>query len=104
MFLHLSVILFAGGRGMNGMEVCMAGGMCGRRDGHCSGRYTSYWNVFLFTMEVILSHWSFSVIHKFVNVGILYYLNLKIKIDMIVSNKRTVLKYNEKCRSRHIVL
>ena len=35
------------------MGVCMAGGMhvrgcvCGRRDGHCSGRYASYWNAFL---------------------------------------------------------
>ena len=27
---------------------CMAGGMRGRRDGHCSGRYASYWNAFLF--------------------------------------------------------
>ena len=26
---------------------CMAGGVCGRRDGHCNGRYTSYWNAFL---------------------------------------------------------
>ena len=25
----------------------MAGGMRGRRDGHCSGRYASYWNAFL---------------------------------------------------------
>ena len=30
--------------GVHGQEVCMAGG---RRDGHCSGRYTSYWNAFL---------------------------------------------------------
>ena len=22
--------------------------MCGRRDGHCSGRYASCWNIFLF--------------------------------------------------------
>ena len=39
-------------------RVCMAGGMCGRgcvaggihvrRDSHRSGRYTSYWNAFLF--------------------------------------------------------
>ena len=31
-------------------EVCMVGGggMRGRRDGHCSGRYASYWNAFLF--------------------------------------------------------
>ena len=28
--------------------VCMARGARGRRDGHCSGRYTSYWNVFLY--------------------------------------------------------
>ena len=29
--------------------VCMVGGrgVHGRRDGHCSGRYTSYWNAFL---------------------------------------------------------
>ena len=56
------------GRGvMRGRGVCMAGGACvalggvwhwgvcgigvmlGRRDGHCSGRYTSYWNAFLLT-------------------------------------------------------
>ena len=45
---------------------CMAGGVCGRgvcmawghewqgvrarRNGHCSGRYTSYWNAFLLSM------------------------------------------------------
>ena len=23
------------------------GGLCGRIDGHCSGRYASYWNAFL---------------------------------------------------------
>ena len=29
--------------------VCMVKeGMHGRRDGHCSGRYASYWNAFLF--------------------------------------------------------
>ena len=54
------------------------GGMCGRRDGHCSGRYTSYWNVFLFTMEEVLSHWGFPVIHKVVNVGI--FVSLKFEI------------------------
>ena len=29
---------------------CMrgGGGMCGRRNGHCSGWYASYWNAFLF--------------------------------------------------------
>ena len=33
-----------------GRGVCVAGGrgMHGRRDGHCSGWYTSYWNAFLF--------------------------------------------------------
>ena len=44
-------------------RACMAGGTCmarrgharqgggvrGRRDGHCSGRYASYWKAFLFT-------------------------------------------------------
>ena len=45
-------------RGMHGREfawqgACVAGGcawqggMCGRRDGHCSGRYASYWNALL---------------------------------------------------------
>ena len=38
--------------GMHGMGVCvagacMAGGVCRKRDGHCSGRYASYWNAFL---------------------------------------------------------
>ena len=29
-------------------KACMAGGgVHGRRDGHCSGRYASYWNAFL---------------------------------------------------------
>ena len=30
---------------------CVTGGVHGRRDGHCSRRYTSYWNAFLFTGE-----------------------------------------------------
>ena len=39
--------------GMHGREhawwgTCMAGGVYGRRDGHCSRRYASYWNAFLF--------------------------------------------------------
>ena len=46
--------------GMHGGGVCVARGMCGsgglawqegmcgRRNGHCSGRYASYWNAFLF--------------------------------------------------------
>ena len=33
---------------MHGRGVYMAGGMRGRRDGHYNGRYTSYWNAFLF--------------------------------------------------------
>ena len=33
------------GRVRGGAGVCMAGG---RRDSHCSGWYTSYWNAFLF--------------------------------------------------------
>ena len=51
-----------GGRGMYGGGMCgkgcmvgeVGGGVRGRRDGHCSGRYASYWNafllVFIFTM------------------------------------------------------
>ena len=34
--------------GMHGSGVCVVGGMRGRGDGHCSGRYASYWNAFLF--------------------------------------------------------
>ena len=29
----------------------MAGGVCGRRDGHCSERYASYWNAFLYFLS-----------------------------------------------------
>ena len=35
------------GRGIHGRGVSGSGGMCGRRDGHCSRRYVSYWNAFL---------------------------------------------------------
>ena len=35
------------GVGMHGRGACVAGGMHGRRDGHCNGRYASYWNAFL---------------------------------------------------------
>ena len=71
MFLHVSVILFTGvgGACMVGghvwQGVCMAGGcvakgggmhgtggMRGRRDGHCSGQYASYWNAFLSKIKV----------------------------------------------------
>ena len=68
-----SVILFTGGGGrawreegvhvrgggMHGREACMAVGGEGvrdRRDGHCSGRYASYWNAFLLK----LPSWRFS--------------------------------------------
>ena len=37
--------------GMHGRGACMVGGggvVHGRRDGHCSGRYASYCNAFLF--------------------------------------------------------
>ena len=31
-----------------GRGACVVGDMCGRGDGHCSGRYASHWNAFLF--------------------------------------------------------
>ena len=36
------------GRGHAWQNVSVAGGMCGRRVGYCSGPYASYWNAFLF--------------------------------------------------------
>ena len=44
---HVWGVCMAGG--MCGRGVCMVGGegMHGRRDGHCCGRYASYWNAFL---------------------------------------------------------
>ena len=32
----------------------VAGGMRGRRDGHCSGWYPSYWNAFLFNIRPLV--------------------------------------------------
>ena len=32
----------------------VAGGMCGRRDSHCSGQYTPYWNAFLFVLSSVM--------------------------------------------------
>ena len=32
-------------------RACPGGGMRGRRDGLCSGRYASYWNAFLLNIE-----------------------------------------------------
>ena len=54
--------------GMCGRGVCMAGGMRGRkggmparRDGHCSGRYASYWNAFLLLTRTLLNRISQTV-------------------------------------------
>ena len=47
MFLHLSVILFTGGRSGRHPPPPPA-------DGHCSGRYASYWNAFLSFQIVLL--------------------------------------------------
>ena len=50
------------GRGTHGRGHAWKGGkhgeegMCGRRDGHCSGRYASYWNAFLFLHLVYLKY------------------------------------------------
>ena len=59
------------------------GGMCGRRDGHCSGQYASYWNAFLFmniycfgdtnpilifvAMNLILQHESINTVERHSN-------------------------------------
>ena len=54
MCLHLCVShsVHGGGRAWRS-GVCMAGGgLRGRRDGHCSGRYASYWNAFLLFSNV----------------------------------------------------
>ena len=37
----------AGGHAWQGSMCGGGGGMCGRRDGHGSGRYAFYWNAFL---------------------------------------------------------
>ena len=52
MFLHLSLILFTEGGGRVWGEGV---GMYGRRDGHCGGRYASYWNAFflLFNCDLL---------------------------------------------------
>ena len=49
--------------GMHGRGTCVAGGVRARRDGHCSGRYVSFWNAFLllvFNASVFSRHplWS----------------------------------------------
>ena len=47
------------GRGHVLQGVCMAGGMHGRRDGHCRGRYASYWNALLFQSILFVFHPTF---------------------------------------------
>ena len=42
------------GRGMHGGGHARGRGMRGRRDGHCSRRYASYWNASLFRYLIIL--------------------------------------------------
>ena len=47
-----------GGRGgMRGRGHVWRGGMHGRRDSHCSGRYASYWNAFLFQKLIASEIW-----------------------------------------------
>ena len=50
-----------GGGGMLGGGCAWQRGMCGRggglhgrRDGHCSGQYASYWNAFLFLLYIYI--------------------------------------------------
>ena len=57
----------AGGMcGRGGM--CGKGGMGGRRDGHCSGRYASYWNAFLISLDYRLIEKTLDVISIVTNV------------------------------------
>ena len=44
------------GGGVHGRGACVAGegGLHGRRDGHCSGQYVSYWNAFLFLLYIYI--------------------------------------------------
>ena len=63
MFLHLSVILFTGGRCTSPLGRHPPGQTSPLgihppwvdppRDGHCSGRYASYWNAFLFSLVLM---------------------------------------------------
>ena len=49
----------AGRHAWHGGGVCVArggGGVRGRREGHCSGRYASYWNAFLSLMIRVLQN------------------------------------------------
>ena len=42
-------VYMAGGHAWQG--ACLAGGVRGRRNGHCSGRYASYYNAFLLILS-----------------------------------------------------
>ena len=89
MFSHLSVnhsvhreACLAGGACVAEGGACMAGGMCGRghvwqggvhgggrdmhgnRDGHCSGRYASYWNALLFFISVLATALEKTFVHE----------------------------------------
>ena len=86
MFSQVSVILSTGGGGVHDrghawQGVCMAevghawrggacveGGMHARRDSHCSGRYASYWNAFLFiemnSFKLLCSEWKVHILNS----------------------------------------
>ena len=54
--MHSKGVCTAGGHAWHG--ACMAvgrGGVRGWKDGHCSGRYASYWNAFLFKFNMTLT-------------------------------------------------
>ena len=61
--------------GRHGRVVCMVrGGICDRRDSHCSGRYASYWNAFLFCIVSVPVPVPVPFSHKFC-------LNKSLKIE-----------------------
>ena len=80
MFSQASVILSMHDRGHAWQGVCMAegghawqGGMCGggmhgRRDGHWSGRYASYWNAFFFiemnSFKLLCTEWKVHILNS----------------------------------------
>ena len=62
------------GHAWQGVCVCVVGvmhgkgGVRGRRDGHCSGRYASHWNAFLFysvSGQVIVIFFFVSDVHSY---------------------------------------
>ena len=53
---------------VHGWGACVArGGVCGSRDSHCSGRYASYWNAFLFISKT--SDSDFGIVQFFTKMG-----------------------------------